>query len=71
MINTLALRGRMAGKGYTQKSLAKELGMNKNTLGNKINGVSQFNVEEVNAVCEILGIESAEEKCCIFLHQPS
>ena len=71
MVNTLALKGKITGSGYNQRSLAKKLGMNKNTLNSKINGVYQFNIEEVNKICSALGIETADEKCHIFLHEPS
>lgn len=71
MINTLALKGKIVESGYNQRSLAKQLGMNKNTLNSKINGSSHFNIEEVNKICSVLGIETADEKCHIFLHESS
>lgn len=71
MINTLRLKAIILEKGYTQRTLSKKIGINKNTLNSKINGSSQFNVDEVDQICKILNINSAEEKCSIFLYNSS
>lgn len=71
MIHSLRLKAIILEKGYTQRTLAERLGINKNTLNSKINGNSQFNIDEVDQICKILGINSAEEKCSIFLHNSS
>ena len=66
-MNKMKLIGKIAENGYTQKSLAKKLGMSENTLGSRINGKSSFNVDEVMALCEILNISDNAEKAAIFL----
>lgn len=53
--------------GYTQSKLAKELGISKNTLSNKVNGHTNVNVTEVSKICDILNIHNDEEKARIFL----
>lgn len=71
MVDTLKLKARIVGAGFTQRKLAEALGMNKNTLSAKVNGNVQFNTEEVCKICSLLNIESAEDKCAIFLHESS
>lgn len=53
--------------GYTQRSLAAELGMSKNTLNNKVNGRGSFNTDEIRAICETLQITDKGLMCEIFL----
>lgn len=67
MINSKKLKACIFSAGYSQRSLAKTLGMSVNTLNAKINGKSDFNVDEVMKVCDALKIESPEERCAIFL----
>lgn len=71
MIHSLRLKAIILEKGYTQRTLSERLGINKNTLNSKINGNSQFNIDEVDQICKLLDINSAEEKCSIFLHNSS
>lgn len=71
MVDTLKLKARIMSAGHTQRSLAEALHINKNTLNSKVNGAVQFNVDEVGRICELLHIETPEEKCAIFLHGSS
>lgn len=64
---TNKLKGKIAEAGYSQRSLAVELGMSKNTLNSKVNGKAPFNTFEVELICEKLGICDAAEKAAIFL----
>lgn len=61
------LKGKIAEAGYSQRSLAAELGMSKNTLNSKINGKIPFNTLEIERICEKLGIVDGTEKAAIFL----
>lgn len=72
MVNVNMLKSRMILAGYTQKTLVAELrerGMpiTENTLSAKMNGKSQFYVEDALAICEVLGITNAADKADIFL----
>lgn len=71
MVNTLKLKARIIGEGYSQRSLAKAIGINKNTLNSKVNGNVQFNIDEVDKICEVLHINTADDKCAIFLQGTS
>lgn len=57
--------------GYTQVRLAKELGISKNALSNKVNGHTSITADEAIKMCDILGITSNEEKAQIFLTRTS
>lgn len=71
MPNKNLLKSYIAKAGMTQKSLAKELGISKNTLNAKICGHIPFNTRDICAICNLLGITSAEDKSDIFLQCPS
>lgn len=61
------LKCKIMEAGFTQRSLAKELGMSKNTLNSKVNGKTPFNTVEIRRLCDLLNIVSGEEKASIFL----
>ena len=61
------LKGKIVEAGYSQRSLAAELGMSKNTLNSKVNGKIPFNTDEIEKICEKLGIHDGAEKASIFL----
>ena len=67
----MQLKARIMGGGYTQRSLAKAIGISKNTLNSKVNGNVQFNLDEVEKICKVLHIDTSEEKCAIFLQGTS
>ncbi|MBP3936443.1 MAG: helix-turn-helix transcriptional regulator [Clostridia bacterium] len=59
----------MAEVGISQRSLAKALGCSKNTINSKINGKSAFSLDDVDAVCAVLGITDERKKVEIFLSE--
>lgn len=61
------LRAKMAEAELSQRALARMLKMSENSLSAKILGYRSFDVKEVVKICQILGIESAEDKAQIFL----
>lgn len=61
------LKGKLAEAGYTQRLLAEEIGMSKNTLNSKINGKIPFNTDEIERICICLSIVDPVEKASIFL----
>lgn len=67
-MSTNKLKGKIVEAGFTQRSLALEIGMSKNTLNSKVNGKIPFNTIEIEAICEKLGITDPAEKALIFLH---
>lgn len=71
MINKNRLRSAIVSAGYTQKRLASEIGMSKNTISAKINGKGYFNTQEIDNICNILGINDCNEKTKIFLSTSS
>lgn len=61
------LKGKIAEAGLSQRKVADYLHISKNTLNAKINGKKPFNTNEIRSLCELLHIESCEEKSIIFL----
>ena len=72
MVDILKLRSRMALKGHTQKTLVAEINakgkkMTENTFSSKMNGKSQFDCDDADIICEVLEIDTPEDKAEIFL----
>lgn len=67
MVQTNLLKGKIVMSGISRKELAKKIHMSESTLSDKINGKRSFTVDEVELLCEILGIVSSDEKVSIFL----
>ena len=72
MVDVNRLRSRMALMGYTQKALVAEMNArgvktSENTFSAKMNGRSQFDCDDADVICEILGVTEPEEKSLIFL----
>ena len=67
MLNRNLLKSAMARMGLTQGALAERIGMSENTLSSRMLGTSSFNIDEVDKICEILDIQSNDEKAAIFL----
>ncbi|AJA42620.1 Cro-like phage repressor (endogenous virus) [Clostridium phage phiCT9441A] len=55
------LKGKIVEKCYTQKILAKELGITPQALNSKINKRTQFTLDEVVKLTSILEIENPIE----------
>lgn len=58
--NYSKLLGRMRECGFTQKQLAKAIGINKATLSLKLNNRFSFSQEEILAICKLLNIPICE-----------
>ena len=72
MVNVNRLRSRMALMGFTQKSLVAEMNargvkINENTFSSKMTGKSQFDCDDADMICDILEVDTPEEKAFIFL----
>lgn len=67
MVQTNLLKGKIVMSGISRKELAKMIHMSESTLSDKINGKRSFTVDEVELLCDILGIQSSDEKVSIFL----
>lgn len=58
----------LSKNNMSQKELAKKLGINENTLSLKINGSLSTTTKDAVKICEILHIDSLEERAKIFLN---
>ena len=70
MTNTELLERKISDSGYKKSYIAKAIGL-KSVFGlsNKINNKTEFKASEINTLCELLKIESVEEKERIFFAQ--
>lgn len=67
MTNTVLLRQRIKASGLKLQHIADYLGISRAALTMKIENASDFRQNEIKKLCELLHIESAEEKSLIFL----
>lgn len=67
IINKALFKMALIRKGITQNELAKQLGITKNTLSNKVNGHVRMYTNEAKAICIILDITDRDEQAQIFL----
>lgn len=54
------LLGRIKEYGFTQESIAPEIGMSVSTLSFKLNNKAFFTQREIRKFCDLLEIETAE-----------
>lgn len=67
MTNTRLLEEKISKSGYKKSYIAKAIGLKSAYgLAKKIRNESEFKAKEINALCELLGITSLEEKERIF-----
>ena len=62
MINTRKVKARMVMLGLTQPDVAKEMGINVATFNAKLNGTRRIYVDEYLKLCEILQLNTTEER---------
>lgn len=66
MTNTEKLNDRIRASGLKKNYIALVLNIAESTLARKINNAQDFRASEINKLCELLGIETLEEKEAIF-----
>lgn len=71
MLDKWKFLGRVVEAGFSQRSLAKKIGISKNTLNSKVNGRGCFDTDQIDKICSVLGITSGKEKADIFLADSS
>ena len=62
MINTRAVMARMVLLGLTQPDVAKALGINVATFNAKLHGKRRIYTDEYLKLCEILKLNTADER---------
>ena len=60
------LKKKIADSGLKMVFIAEKMGIMRQTLYNKVNGLSEFNQSEIALLCEILNIKTKAEKESIF-----
>lgn len=66
MTDTIRLKGIIRDSGYKMSYLAKRLNLSPYGFARKVNNISQFTQKEINGLCDILKIDSIEDRFAIF-----
>ena len=66
MTNTALLNDLIAKSGLKKGYIAEQIGLSAYGFAKKVNNVTEFKTSEVNKLCELLKIETLEEKERIF-----
>jgi len=66
MTDTKLLKEKIRASGYKLNFLAEKMGLSRQGLYLKINNTNEFTTGEVETLCELLGIDSLEERSAIF-----
>ena len=66
MTNTIALQKRIDNSGLKQEYIAKQLNLTSYGFANKRDNKTEFKPSEINKLCDILGIDTLEERFAIF-----
>ena len=66
MTNTSLLKDRIKRSGYKISHLAKCLGITEHTLSRKINNKNEFQGAQIDALCKLLDIDTAERMAIFF-----
>ena len=66
-MNVAKLKGAITAAGYTQNSLAEKMGKSKSSFNRKVNGLTPFDIFEVQELCELLALNDSDIKVEIFL----
>lgn len=69
MTDTAMLKEYIERSGLKQSYIAEKLGLSSYGFARKRDNVSEFLPSEINALCEILNIQSMEERFAIFFTQ--
>ena len=72
MVDVRKLRSKIVLMGYNQKSLVTEINargykISENTFSSKMNGMSSWDCDLVDIICDVLEVEEPVEKAEIFL----
>lgn len=68
MTNTNKLNAIIEREGRSKKWIAEKLGISYGALWNKINNKREFTFEEIVILCDILHIDTLEEREVIFFN---
>ena len=66
MTNTNLFKKKMKDKGLKQMYIAEKIGITSYSLSLKINNKNDFKSKEIQKICELLSINTLEEKDKIF-----
>ena len=68
-MNLAKLDAYIESSGYKLEFIAKKIGLSRQGFHLKRVGQTEFNVSEINILCQLLGIDSPEERNDVFFNQ--
>lgn len=68
MVNTQALKDLIAERGLKMSHISRTTGINRTSLWQKINGMTEFKSSEIVKMCDVLGIKTKRETDAIFFN---
>ena len=69
MANTELIRSYIHESGYKMQYVARALQLSPNALGQKLQGRTQFKLDEAERLSAVLGLSMAERDACFFDQQ--
>ena len=69
MANTELIREYIRASGYKLQFVAQALQISPNALGQKLQGHTQFKLDEAERLSAVLGLSMYERDCCFFEEQ--
>ena len=69
MANTELIRNYIRDSGYKLQYVARALQISPNALSQKLQGSSQFKLDEAERLSAVLGLSMYERDCCFFEEQ--
>ena len=66
MTNTTMLKDKIQQSGLKKSHIAKELGMSRQTFSTYLDGKSEFRVNHMNILCNLLNIDLEQREAIFF-----
>ncbi len=66
MVNTRLLEQAISDSGMTMVAIAKKSGISRETLYNKLRGVSEFKASEISSLSKVLRLSTGERDSIFF-----
>lgn len=66
MTDSAALENKIKKSGFKKYFIAEQIGIEPYTLTRKINNATEFTASEIDKLCEILKVETLEERQALF-----
>lgn len=66
MTNCTILNEKLQKSGFKKGHLANKIGISRQALHKKLNGETEFKIEEVTRICKLLDISASDREAIFF-----